>query len=808
MANSSSFRFLFCILLVSLLMVSCRQETFSDTSVSENEVALTFSCDPMQKYNVPTRSSDAKDEEEKRINQLYIFFFTQDGQYLTGTYLTGYKDAAGAIDQGGYLAPGKGTSLVKIDKNGFTEKGDAKNAIVYAVANVEASLFQDLDENGRPQRLQDIIDESDGTLSSPLDALKSIVYKPSTLIFTTLPEDLGMPMVGDATLDLTGETSVEEQDRIIDMQALMARIDVNLKLNSNISDSNLPSLLLTTWTAKNLPLQGAFTASGETTHLSGETKTEKSIRSTQYIYNRQGEISFSFYMFENRQQPTGEPNYPADIEDYQKQRYKPTIANENAACVVLNTQYTTYNNATYTVSYTIYLGSDHTDNFEIFRNHQYKNNIVIKGLIAQDLEAGEFTFDTRVNVEEQNNKYYISILRERNHDAHFCVTPMDVYMFAPKDKQPSMKVKFQKETDLGKDGKPWIRMEVVDHEVMRTGKPQDDDHLGYLSTDLDPKTGMPYGEYHAGNGKRKYFTKNLVTETLAEIGKEVTVDDSRDRIYFYVDENLSDSQDRTAVVVLNYYEGDNLVGSRTLDLTQTHFLRVRVYDRTDEDKPDYDKPYDDNDAYDGEDGVIYMEQYEEYLEHYDPLDTYNTGTIYEGLPWGLWGESVSSPRNWLEGLYYTGEIVEKANQIKMTLNENPRSAAEYCYNRNKRDADGSVYHTWVRDEWWGSGHYETNRKYFLPGIRQMEDALTQYSGTFGEFKGNFYWSSAAGEKYESGGSFTNTERARATKVNDDGTYVPSSYGYNYEDGKGGYAKRDVSKIRIRAFRSDLKPLEY
>lgn len=807
MANSSSFRFLFCILLVSLLMVSCRQETFSDTSVSENEVALTFSCDPMQKYNVPTRSSDAKDEEEKRINQLYIFFFTQDGQYLTGTYLTGYKDAAGAIDQGGYLAPGKGTSLVKIDKNGFTEKAEAKKAIVYAVANVEASLFKDLDENGRPQRLQDIIDGSGGSIPSPLGALKSIVYKPSTLIFTTLPEDLGMPMVGDATLDLTGETPVEEQDRIIDMQALMARIDVSLQLNSDISDSNLPSLLLTTWTAKNLPLQGAFTASDTTTPLSEDTKTEKSIRSTQYIYNRQGEISFSFYMFENRQQPTGEPNYPADIEDYQKQRYKPTIANENAACVVLNTQYTTYNNATYTVSYTIYLGSDHTDNFEIFRNHQYKNNIVIKGLIAQDLEAGEFTFDTRVNVEEQNNKYYISILRERNHDAHFCVTPMDVYMFAPKDKQPSMKVKFQKETDLGKDGKPWIRMEVVDHEVMRTGMPQDDDHLGYLSTDLDPETGMPYGEYHAGNGKRKYFTKNLVTETLAEIGKEVTVDDSRDRIYFYVDENLSDSQDRTAIVELNYYEGEELAGSRTLELTQTHFLKVQVYDRTDEDKPDYGKPYDDNNDYDGEDGVIYMEQYEEYLEHYDPLDTYNAGTIYEGLPWGLWGEPVSSPRNWLEGLYYTGEIVEEAGQTVLTLNTNPRSAAEYCYNRNKREEDGSVYH---KRTYWGPFPmgYETNRKYFLPGIRQMEDALTQYSGTFGEFKDNYYWSSAAGEKYEGGGLSTNTERARATKVNNDGTYVPSSYGCNYEDGKGGYAKRDVSKIRIRAFRSDLKPLEY
>lgn len=88
----------------------------------------------------------------------------------------------------------------------------------------------------------------------------------------------------------------------------------------------------------------------------------------------------------------------------------------------------------------------------------------------------------------------------------------------------------------------------------------------------------------------------------------------------------------------------------------------------------------------------------------------------------------------------------------------------------------------------------------------MEDALTQYSGTFGEFKDNYYWSSAAGEGWN--GIGMNNNYSRATKVNDDGTYVPSSYGCNYEDGKGGYAQRDVSKIRIRAFRSDLKPLEY
>lgn len=812
-----------CFLLAFLcMMCACQQDEFQSSGssvVSGGGVSLAFSSDPMQQYNVTTRSSDGKTDEEKAIKQLYIFFFTADGEWLTGSYLEGYADATGASQQGGYIAPGQGSTLIKIanEEGSFTEFDAAKKAIIYAVANVESTLFYKLDVNNRPQCLQEIIENSNGTIQTPKAALESICYKPANFIFTSLPET-GMPMISDPVqIDLTGTTGQDEEERIIQLKALMARIDLNLKLESDITDQSLPRMLLTSWKARNLPTQVSFspTASGGTTSLSDDTKTERIVSSpTQLIYNKQGEIELSFYMFENMQQaewkkndgetwvkdPEGITNpdeldkalYPDSIKDYQKQHYKPYLANQNAAAIELNTQYTTYNNATYTVAYTLYLGSNHTNNFEVQRNHQYKNNIVVKGLTQVGTNPEHITFDARVNVTEQDNKYYIAILRERNHDAHFCVTPMDVYMFDT-EANPTIEITFLNNTDL-ENGTPWIRMEKVDCEVMRTGKAQDDEHLGFPSDE--------YGEYHAGNGKRKYFTTDLVTNTLAETGKKVTINNSRDRVYFYIDENLSDSRDRTAIVQLTYKD-DNGTSSRTLEITQTHFLRVSVYNRNGDEKTDV-RHY------------IYMEQYEEYLNHYDPLDQYNTTQIYTGLPWGLKGVPIGGTLgyidwtpvydNYYNGFTFTNTIIQDHESdgligLKgMNLNSIPNTAFDYCYNRNKRAKNGEVL-----DGGTIFNRKPDNRKYFLPGIREMEDALMEYYTIFREFQNNFYWSSAAGKA--GSGNSQNPDRARATKIDDDENYVGSSEQAKdqYENG-GGSVPRDIS-LRIRAFRTDLEPMK-
>lgn len=810
---------------------SCRQEEPLEPSGMPDDpmTTLTFVSDPMSFHRVTTRASDIKEENEKRINRLHVFFFDAEGNYLEGAYLTGYPDAS---QRGGYYSPGEGVTLLKIDRELFDNPGLAKSATVYAVANVDAGFFgRDDDGDGRPDGIRSRAD------------LEQFVYRPASgTVSTGLPAE-GMPMVGVRTLDLTGGTP--ENDRQVELTALMARIDVTIQLDSEVQDGNLPAFYLMDWTARNLPTQVAFTApdAGGRTGWTEAWTTQSNVSLQRTIYNRNGQISFTFYMYENIQQPEwkidpGEewanPNvdpatltdaerekalYPDGVSKTQRQRYKPYLAHADAASIVLHGFYMTYNGAAYEVRYTLYLGANHTNDFSVKRNHQYKNDITIKGLTAQDSETGEYTLDARVNVEEEDNEYYIAMLRERNHDAHFCITPMDVYLFAPESVNPTMEVILGEVPEGSETPDPatvpdWVRLERIAAADMAAGTVSESGFTAYAQGGSHLAVGTPWT---AGNGKRAFFTRGMLKAGGALYGNtRTTIQDSRDRVYFYIDENLV-LQNRSATVTMIYKENGVEKRRRTLLLEQAHLLPVAMRDG----------------------GTLYMEQYEEYLDHYDPLDEYATDQIYDGLPWAdlnsgledMWIDQLTrdavlgQPSNsydppgqvFNDGYPYTSFVIYRSNQGVMTLNDRPRSAFEYCFNRNKRNANGTVttsyqfYDRWLLDDFYEEITNES--KWFLPGIRQMEDALTQYYTTFGEFQTDYYWSSSAGER-EGGTSGQSTTRARATKVdlNDPTGYAQSGGGdgdwtrYAYEYDRGGYALR-TEVLRIRAFRIDLNSVD-
>lgn len=771
-----------------------------DSGASPSETfTLSMQSNKMLPKKVMTKASDPKDDAEKEIRQLYLFFFDSEGQYLS-TYQNRFI---------GFQKPGEGQSTVKIDRSAINElmkyKTD-KTVTVYAVANVEPETFSDTDGNNMPDNFEGSDTES------PKAQLENYVYKPQTVTLG-LPRD-GMPMIGSDDIDFSDN---DVNNAIIQMKALMSRIDISITLDSDVEENNLPALNLMEWSVLNAPDKAVFVSDGSATALTDDdVLTEDETRTThtgQTLYNRNGQINLSFYMFENIQEAADKSyQYPAGITDAEKQRYKPYLADAHASAVKLHAYYTTYNDdgtgsATYDVTYTLYLGANHTDDFKVKRNHQYKNDITIKGLTQVGNNPEHITFDARVNIVE-DNPFYISILRERNHDAHFCVTPMDVYLFDG----GTMTVSLGDDADI--DGKPWIRMEKVNAETMESGNPQSDNHLGY-----------PDAEWHAGTGKRKYFTKSLLNTLDSQYKKTVTLS-HRDRVYFYLDENL-ELEDRKAVVNLTYKNG-NQEKTQTLTLVQTHLLPVDVYDR---------KPDDWNDDRDGEwkptwQKRIYMEAYEEYLNHYDPLDEYSIDHIYDGLPWAeSWSALASSEvpnlritgddreldgatDNYYSGWGYTSYMVQEEGNPNMTLDTKPVSAAEYCYNKNVRQDDNSI--PWdARDVIIvGWTIYEDGSKWFLPGIREMEDALTQYYSNYNEFQTNFYWSSSAAKRRWQVGDWTagphqEKTRARATKVLSDGKYAESAYdedNYTDENGTGGRALR-TQELRIRAFRTDLEPVE-
>lgn len=798
-----------------LLLWACQKEEVENPfgSVKPGEVQLSFSTEGLLHRHVVATKGDVKTAEEQEIHSLHVFIFDKDGNYLQpseGARYQGYRHLTG------------GKNVMNIDCEGWANEGKAKDATIVVVANVEDGTFQGATATEPPTNVPN------------LAALANGSYLPNTgRALTALPAS-GMPMY--CRLDGQDLTSGHTSNSItVPLQALMARVDVSIQVNSDHTDvetGTLPSLMLTKCEVLNAPAGVNYTEDGsKDTDLSedGVQKIDDPDECSWYppvktIHNRDGVQEFTFYVFENLQDSVSYP-YPEGViteDSLNLQKYKPERANKDALAFRFTGNYVTYNGASYEATYTLYLGANHTDDFNVRRNKQYKNNITIKGLMNVNDSESQVTFDARVDVEE-TNPYFISILKDRKLDCHFNVVPMDVYFM----QVPG--VSGEQSIDVEILDADWVRLEKVVAEDMQNGTV---DKSGFnTNTHLAAQSFTSvHKEWCAGNGKRKYFTTDLVTNTLRDSTSANMK--HRDRIYFYVDEcldvwhlNTAEERTRTATVKITYKEGETVIATRELMLEQSKLLEVTFHDSGEE-----------NDR-NGE--VIYIEAYEEYLDYADPLDEYTSNQVFTGLPWqrgngteigtievekrqknwfGRWESGdVESHKNYFWGHDFTTAIVRvgETNMLRdMHLNGVPNTAAGYCYNKNKRDANGNII----------------NPKWYLPGIRELERILEDYYVDYEEFREHFYWSSAAGENGDPYYIFgwhwdikgEDKTQARASKAyittDEDGNEIfayyesgvagengqkRTMYEVNGDSGDSGRAMRTTS-LRIRAARIDAE----
>ena len=190
----------------------------------------------------------------------------------------------------------------------------------------------------------------------------------------------------------------------------------------------------------------------------------------------------------------------------------------------------------------------------------------------------------------------------------------------------------------------------------------------------------------------------------------------------------------------------------------------------------------------------------EFLHNYDADDSYGE-TDYEGMPWGLDGVQLSydnkallfdTSYDWINGIIdwiktntgvdpkydfyipkhdtgvssqakkrdhrgyvFSNEIIsdingmnnrdtDPANNIDvLALNQQPKSAIEYCYNKNKRDSEGHV--VWQNSD---KSYNQSHLNWYLPAIDEIEDiVMSKYDGSsmtyarFIDFQNKSYWSS-------------------------------------------------------------------
>lgn len=787
---------------VLLAVAACTNEwdeAYTGQVLREGEVSVQWLAPNMGIKHVQTRASDSKTGEEQQINNVHVFIFDQQGEYLmTGT---------NAVQ--GYQYVSSGQNLV-LQTNFFEDQDAAGAAIVVAVANVPENAFGNL-VGGYPDKI--------GNLS----ALKNFVYELPTFT-ATLPDD-GLPMVGimgdDGTgVDLSSDAPADEKVILVQMKSLMARIDLDFTMDpyQSSDDGRNPSLRIDEVRVGNFPLGGHIEPqlddNNEVTNDVGTLETPQKVEDlddfTGHILREGEPQQLTLYMFEhgraakalsdavdedgNKIFPGG--NYPAGIEPAEQQRYKNYLAADDAAYIELEGVYTNHNGYKYAVTYRIYPGGNATDDFTIKSNCQYKNNITVKGITVNNMGT-EALLDTRVDIDSEDNPYFIEMLREREFDCHFNVTPMDVFIYKPGGK---VTVEI-----LYPDEHKWIRMEP----------------MKYSPTTIN---GKAYADV-AGEGKRKYFETDLVqgangadgqlsnnyNKTYEVISPANASETYEERIYFYVDENVpamghqdgTDVEPREVTLKITYEDPDGWAWPREVVLRQAG-MRAVYFDKYESGwwvepaAPFY----------------FYIEEYEEYLSHYDGKNQYND--TYEGFQWGLDGlnsglgvqDGMSYNQFMRWGWYNTMQIMDKYREstqwrgYEMTLNDEPSGAAEYCYNKNKRDKDGNV----VEARW------------YLPTISELEYALEKYYINFEVFQDKWYWSSNPGAEGNNGDSGENVNYARGTRVKydpDNEVDTPNEYGfvhyrsnpdypYDYDTsmnpdkkGQGGHAPRDT-EFRIRA----------
>ena len=731
----------------SLCLASCISLEDGFNPVQEGKkLTVMASVADFNSLNVNTK---ALEEEESRVNELTMLIF-DSGNAIVGrpVNLSGGSSVFMIDTQNALIIDGKNQQIPMKNDQAMLDA-----CSIYMVANCWHKL-----EGMTINTVSDLL---------AVDILVEAIDIPAN----------GIPMIGvQSGFDLSKDRP-EAASTVADivMDKLYAKVNVRFQVNAD-QVINTPLFNLKGWTVSNIPAAvrlGEPAEGAETENATGEvlaTTSPSSVLSygRPTIYHSESVANpdyfqFTFYVPEHRVNPKGSVTYPTGLPETEKQRYKPLLCTgtQKPMYVTVEGSYTDHHGQVKEVTYSLYLGQDNTSNFHIKRNQELNNIITIKGLTnSKDAidwvpDGGQDNISVDHRVEISDTGFSIAIEREALLDSHFEVRPMDV--FVNEGGKVVVTVDDASNTDPNKT--VWLRIEKSDPALE---------------------------EHHIkGKGVRKYFTEKLVTETLVN-SKEIEVL-SNSRIWLYFDDNSENVYDKTLdtdpqnplpksreiKLVVKYYENasdSQPKVTQNYTFQQMHLWRVRNANNTRYYDIEYHEEYLYNYASDdnygkttdgmawGLDGLqlsdtdiafvmkskFNLDFITQYFtnnsaastfkyDFYISADESNCVDYMDSDNDNNTSEKVYHEYN---GLNFTKKIIAKAMNTrdsnntpylssKRLLNESPESAIEYCYNKNKRNTDGTVKET----EW------------FLPAIDEIEDIVENAYTDFEVFQNKFYWSS-------------------------------------------------------------------
>lgn len=739
--------------------------------------------------------------DETQISSLTVLVFNNYGQLV-------------------HIQQPSNLSSIELNKSMLDAPGqDVTAATIVMIANVGLDKITDGNGNTFKKIKED-------KLSLTLSGMEKCTFDFSTNpVITSIPDDFdGFPMIGGVK-NVNLSATKESQNAIsVPLKILYAKINFSIYVDNGTENTGTGMQFtlngysvhnvakktgMAIPTEKGMPVldflgniidenvnaenDGATVSSA----YPGSTKTGDKTGTT----NVSGQpITFTFYVAENRYNHSGlsgiypdgwlteKPEEdvkgynPESEEDLKKingvkyfyddliQQYKPKLAgsSSNATYVLLEGLYTDYRGTVWDVDYKVYLGKDNSQNFHVDRNSEYHNSITIKGIRNNDgytetdsegnLVDEHVWIDHRVNVTLDGtspNKAAdcVTITRETLIDSHIEVRPL--------------RVKWDENRYLGA---AIFLPRYTSYNGSQIDEPEEGETKNWIGIENNDGTRYQDITKYSNNGKRKYFTTDLIKDLyinnldIETSGNEKIIPiNNNDCIWIYIDEytDINATSYREAKIELRFYKENGSYDSEIYTIRQQPLVPVSE--------------------------GVYIESYEEYLHSYDSEDKYNLNTsptdyTQQGIVWGLYDDNITNQSilskkyftingfssTWLEGTIISGDSrykfefalsedeagfsvvdadknaanvedtgLEFTRRIAVDAQKNvtiadmsqiPESAVQYCLSKNKFYVDPNEQDHHIDIHW------------YLPAIDEMNVILEK--GGEDEFPGNhYYWSS-------------------------------------------------------------------
>lgn len=744
-------------------------------------------------YDVATRG--VKDEAESKLTSMAMAIFPVND---TGTALAGdcvywqYTDNQAellfTVDRGSNYAYNARYAMYVFTNMDMSEFGIG-SSLGAMMAKFHSVKDLNIPENGFP-----MMGSLGDTFSTTFDKDNQIFILSPT---NNANGNLTAPTVAKPKADGSGWDTPQVQTLLtIPMKAMYAKVNFTIEVNPDqtIEGNYSPQFTLEGYSVNNIPSTVDFIIEpddDDITVLDGGYTLNNADRTTAVGANK---INFSFYLpeqlltpattWENYDYPFGKGSAIRDEDLVYRQRFKSKLLgnDQKAVNIVISGRYRDHQNHYWDVDYTIYLGEDNYGDFNIKRNSEYNNIVTIRGIQSSDDMSDDqdaISIDHRVNV-TRTQPAIISLRREVLLDSHFEVRPLRVRKSEVDDIPAN--ITHVKVEVLNPTTTNWMRLERS-FGVGGNGENKD-----------------IYIEEGVSAGKRKYFTFDLITGNgTAELGDlapltestsvVVPLSTSDECVWIYVDECTETGDGiRAGQIKVTY---GSLNGSTFTPANNATYPDVTYIINQ---RKLFEVKYDDPTTTTDENRKYHIEFEEEYLHNFDADDNYGQ-TEFEGMQWGLPGIQLSydntalyfdtsidlfdffinlirdavgvnpkydfyipkhdsnissSLKRGYRGYVFCNEIIQVvngqgnhdtdvSNNIDvLQLDQQPRSAIEYCYNKNKRNRNGQVAWTGNTD----------NLNWYLPAIDEMEDiAMSTYGSgqntfaRFLEFQSQYYWSS-------------------------------------------------------------------